>query len=71
MPDPSAPDPTSPLPPAHRGTLPGRGSKRAVLIAVSLLLIGGGLAYLTCRRWGYSPMTPSELRTLSPKTVRP
>ena len=68
MPDPSAPDPTSPLPPAHRGMLHGRGSNRAVLIAVSLLLIGGGLAYLALfRRWGYSPMTPSQLSTLSPQ----
>ncbi len=68
MPDPSAPDPTSPLPPAHSGMLHGRGSKRAVLIAVSLLLIGGGLAYLALfRRWGYSPMTPSQLSTLSPQ----
>ncbi|HET8908185.1 MAG TPA: hypothetical protein VFN11_14610 [Ktedonobacterales bacterium] len=68
MPDPSEPDPTSPLPPAHRGTLQGRVAQRAVLIAVSLLLIGGGLAYLALfRRWGYSPMTPSALSTLSPQ----
>jgi hypothetical protein len=69
MPDPSEPDPTRlPRPPlpAHSGVLQGRGSKRALLIAVSLLLIGGGLAYAALfRRWGYNPNPPSDLSTIA------
>lgn len=66
MSDPRAPDPTRPLPPERGGALHGRGSERAVLIAASLLLIGGGLAYATLfRQWAYHPITPSDLSTLS------
>src|SRR5258706_8765071 len=68
MSGPSEPD--RPRPPllVHSGVLHGRGSKRALLIAVSLLLIGGGLAYAALfRRWGYHPITPSYLSTLSPQ----
>jgi hypothetical protein len=68
MSGPSEPD--RPRPPllVHSDVLHGRGSQRALLIAVSLLLIGGGLAYAALfRRWGYDPITPSYLSTLSPQ----
>jgi hypothetical protein len=66
MSGPSEPDPPRPPLPAHSDVLHGRGSKRALLIAVSLLLIGGGLAYAALfRRWGYDPIPPSDLSTIA------